>query len=582
MDHISKSSKRRNSKSRARERIEKRKQRREMISSLANESLDKLPAVDLPRSSSKFAPVIDIILDAWWHFRRDAPTGLIVKGVGGLIIVLLGFFTLMTLFSPNIGPNISTMGIALSGQSVDEATQTLFQYWNDDVSIDLLVNGEVFAQVIPSEIGLTLDASATAQAAKDAGLSGFPFGQEITPIITAEYSDIQTYMLSIANAIYIPAYEAGYEWRDGTLVSVTGQGSRELDVVQSVQRIVDDPETIVQAGSVEVVTTSTPPRVIEADPYYDEAVAFVTSDFVIEGYDPFRDENQLWATTRQEMARWLVVTENGLQVREDSLDSFVNQVNSQLDVENWTRYLDPQETYDAINNAFVNGTDIADVRIRYADSTYTLRDGDWGFRLSRRLGLPFFNIQNVNPGINWEEVYPGERIAVPSRDLVIPLDPVENRRIVVDLDRRYLVAFENDEIVFDWPISVGRTDAPTNPGVYQILSQVDVASGSSFALCNDNAECGQWEMDHFMGIYEVGVGLTNGFHGTVRLPNGNTLTQGSAQLASTFGCVMSDSHQAEMLYNWAETGIVVEMISSDFPPESETGQRALEFIQNRA
>ena len=211
-----------------------------------------------------------------------------------------------------------------------------------------------------------------------------------------------------------------------------------------------------------------------------------------------------------------------------------------------------------------------------------MQDGDWGLRLSRRLGLPFFNIQNANPGTDWDQVFVGQNIAVPSRDLVIPLDPIEDRRIIVDLDRRYLVAFENDEIVFDWPISVGMPDAPTNPGVYQILSQFDVAFGSSFSLCNEDSECGQWEMDYFMGIYEVGIGLTNGFHGAVRLPNGAYLNGGSSQLATTFGCVMSDNAQAELIYNWAETGIVVEMIDSDFPPESELGQRAVEFIEGRA
>ena len=41
---------------------------------------------------------------------------------------------------------------------------------------------------------------------------------------------------------------------------------------------------------------------------------------------------------------------------------------------------------------------------------------------------------------------------------------------------------------------------------------------------------------------------------------------------------MSDDEQAEQLYEWAETGIVVELIAADFPPESELGRQALNFI----
>jgi hypothetical protein len=38
----------------------------------------------------------------------------------------------------------------------------------------------------------------------------------------------------------------------------------------------------------------------------------------------------------------------------------------------------------------------------------------------------------------------------------------------------------------------------------------------------------------------------------------------------TFGCVMSEKSQAEQLYRWAEQGTVVEIISSEFAPVSQT------------
>jgi hypothetical protein len=76
-------------------------------------------------------------------------------------------------------------------------------------------------------------------------------------------------------------------------------------------------------------------------------------------------------------------------------------------------------------------------------------------------------------------------------------------------------------------------------------------------------------MSWFMGIYEVAPGLINGFHGMVRLPNGGILNEGAVGRPGTFGCVMSVDTDAQRLYEWAEVGTVVEIISDEFPPMSD-------------
>mgnify|MGYP001251354731 FL=1 len=136
-----------------------------------------------------------------------------------------------------------------------------------------------------------------------------------------------------------------------------------------------------------------------------------------------------------------------------------------------------------------------------------------------------------------------------------------------------MVAYENGEPVFSWAISSGISTAPTYPGVFQILNHDEVALGSSYTLCSA-AGCGQWQMYWFMGIYEVTPGLVNGFHGAVLLPNGTYLGGGSVGSPYTFGCVMSTNDNAELLYNWADEGTVVEIISSEFAPRSDLARRA--------
>ena len=65
-------------------------------------------------------------------------------------------------------------------------------------------------------------------------------------------------------------------------------------------------------------------------------------------------------------------------------------------------------------------------------------------------------------------------------------------------------------------------------------------------------------------------GLVNGFHGAVILPDGTYLNGNRVGTPYTFGCVMSENSQAEQLYRWAEQGTVVEIISSEFAPVSQT------------
>ena len=149
------------------------------------------------------------------------------------------------------------------------------------------------------------------------------------------------------------------------------------------------------------------------------------------------------------------------------------------------------------------------------------------------------------------------------------------KRIIVNLDTQMLVAYDNGEEIFRWYISSGVSNAPTSPGVYQILNHDERAYGSSNTLCDSaGIVCGQWEMNWFMGIYEVIPGLVNGFHGAVLLPNGNYLGGGNVGAPYTFGCVMSSDENARMLYEWADVGTIVEIISWEFPPQSDLGRLA--------
>ncbi len=568
---------RENRRGRARDRQMARKKRRDAVSSIKDTSLERLSNVSMPEGTSEILGKIRILIgDTLWYLFNRTPflkIGGAVLGIG-FLIYLASF-----VFSGKIFPNVWTMGIGLGDLTIDEAESQLLSVWHEEMQIQLMVDGEEVASVAPSDLGLQLDATATAEQARGVGLSGIPLGVSIDPVVNLDYSTAQNYLLNMTEAVYVPPYEAGYAWENDQLVSLDGRAGRQLDVSLSMERLVQDPIGIASKQRFDLFTTALLPSIVDASPYLDDAYAFLDNDLELIGYDPFSNASQPWFVSREEVAGWLSAGVNGLTIRENVFGDYIDSINASLSLGEAPRYIDEATAFATIQNAIRNNQASAQLRIRYRPREYEVVGSDTGFSIGRKTGIPFGLIDAMNPGLDWTALSVGQTITLPSRDELIPETPVQNKRIIVDLSRQWLIAFENDEVVFSWGISSGRESAPTYPGIFQILSQVDTAFGGSFALCDSaGLDCGQWQMSWFMGVYEVTPGLMNGFHGAVLLPNGAYLGGGGVNHPSTFGCVMSENGNAQQLYQWAEIGTMVEIISDEFPPESDLARRAVEIM----
>ena len=560
----------RNRNNRARQRQEDRSRRREMVSLPDQEAPVAARRPSLPSLGERWLQVKDF----FWYLRNHTP---VLQVGAGLVAILVMLFALATVFSPVVGYNVWALNTSISGMNLDEAATALNKTWDERLKINLVLNGETLREVSPSELGLTLDAGAMAQQAMDIRWLGFPMGYDIPPLVKADFGVGQSYLLGLVDTVYIPSYDAGFAYQNDQLVAMAGTPSRELDMMLVLENLMSNPNNIIKTKRLDLLTSSTPPKSVDGSPYLSDASTFINQNFRLIGYNPFDDTSTPWTSTKEEIAKWLAVGPNGLIVREAAFKQFLDALNGQYRASGDGRYLDTKEAIAQMQTALDTLSDRAYLRVRYSPGTLDLESGDWGQRIARRLGLPFGLISEVNQNLNWDLLEIGQTINLPTRDLVIPETPVPNKRIIVDLERRYLVAYENGEVKFSWMVSIGRFDAPTIPGVFQILSHTEKAYGSGFSLCGDSG-CSQWVMDWFMGIYEISPGLMNGFHGAVLLPNGAYLDDGNIGNESTFGCVMGNNEQAKQLFDWAELGTIVEVISSEFPPQSELGREAMNYI----
>jgi len=532
----------------------------------------RLPRVQLDGVGRFIGEIRDFV----WHLVNRSP---FLKLLPLVIVAVLAIMVFVNSFTGQIGPNVWALNTNLGGASLEEAQARLESAWAENIQILVRLDDETVETVRPAEIGLTLDAAAVVARAQEVGFAGFPFGVEVEPVLSLDEATAQTYLLTLVDPVYVPPYEAGFAWEGDQLVGVPGSPSRELDVLTTLSQLKQNPLRILERGALDLITTATPPNTADPTPYIDAAYQFLTRGFTLTGYDPFVDQIQQWTTSQEQMTRWLAAGPTGLRLREDIFRDFILAINGQLDEGEDPRYLMMDETMQTVQTAVLNNEPEAMVRIRYLPTEYAVRYGDRGFGIARAHGMPFQLIEQANPDRDLNIINDGDVITIPSRDLVMPQQVITDKRIVVDLERRWLVAYENGEVIYNWEISVGLPGAPTSPGIFQVLSKVDIATGSSADLCNqDSGVCGQWRMEYFMGIYEVATNLTNGFHGTVYLPNGGILGDGAIGRANTYGCVMSSPEQARLLYEWAEIGTVVEVVSADFPPQSELGAQAITFI----
>jgi lipoprotein-anchoring transpeptidase ErfK/SrfK len=574
MDDYSRQERRRGS-NRARERQMARKRRRDSLTKIVDQSTPRIRDKKPPMSSS-IETVRLLLRDFIWLLVGRA---LVLKLMLGLLVVFGVLFVGSYMLSGRIFPNVYVMGMDVGDMTVEEASDALATMWQEDVMITLTMGGQIMNSVMPSDLGLSIDTQQIAQSAKAVGMSGIPFGTSVTPIASVDYAMAQTYLLDMTEQIYEPPFEAGYEWREGELVAVPGRAGKQLDISLTLERLQQDPAGIVQSRRLDLMTIDLLPTVMDAAPFLDEAYAFLTSDIKLEGFDPYSHETIEWAIDTETAATWLASGENGLTVREDVYIDYIQMINNGLVNSESPRYLDEQHSLEKLQESLRTSDPNVLLRVRYLPQPYEIEQRDNGFLIGRKNGIPFQLISEANPAVEWNQLSIGQQIQIPSRDALIPEDPIANKRIVVDLESQWLIAFENEEIVFSWGISSGRETAPTYPGVFQILTHEDTAYGSSYTLCGEGGtDCGQWEMYWFMGVYEVVPGLMNGFHGAVLLPNGGYLGGGGVYSPSTFGCVMSLNANAQNLYEWAEIGTIVEIIDKDFQPESELGRKALEFI----
>ncbi len=501
-------------------------------------------------------------------FNRYTPRAVIAGGLIGMaafgLLILLtglsvyGYYQVYEL----IAPGVYVGDVALGGKTTAEAAEELNRVWNIDQGL-IVTDGERTWYADPADFGLSIDAAATAQRALNVAhgqgaiaemsqmLDTTLNGQAVAPVVALNEETARAGLESFSSTINLPAEDASLRIEGQEVIAVPGQPGYSLDVDATLAVLTADPGAALADGYLPLVLVPIAPRITDASAAIAEAERLLAHPLDILAYDPITDKYVQLSAMPDVIATWLGVesTEDGptVVVDENRLSAYLDEINGTLGE---GRYVDSAESAGILLEALQNAVS-ANLIVSHAPTSYTVQSGDTLTSISWDVGMPYWRIVDENPGLNADATLnPGQVLTIPSKDDLLPLPVVIGKRIKVSISEQHLWGYENGTQVFDYVISTGIDRSPTQPGIFQVQTH------------DPNAYASLWDltMPNFLGIYESWPGFMNGFHGLPTLSSGQILWANILGSPASYGCIILDLDDAEALYNWAEDGVVVEIV----------------------
>jgi len=500
--------------------------------------------------------------------KRRTPLYVIVLGT-----VFLGFLILMIVITAGalglygyyqiterIVPGVQVFDLQLDGMTPTQAAIALHKYWNLEREITVSDGIHTLA-VHPSNLGISFDSIQTAQAAYQVGhsgeilsdlkqiLSSHQNGWQITPVVTFDEGAARAGLELLAAQISQAPKDATIRLQGSDLVAISGELGYTINLEETLSELGANPYSIMINGSAQIFLKPIPPRIDDVSAAMEEARELLEATVSIHGYNPITNEHLEWIVAREDISKWLTVIpgEGGPQVAlDDSLVSnYLLDLSESIGPERWIE----ADQYGAQLAASVRDKKPVSVRIKYNPTIYLVKPGDTLLKIGWNLGIPFWMILQANPGLDPDRVIAGSELVIPSKDDLLPLPIVSNKRIVMSISKQRLMVYEDGKQIKKYLMSTGIDRSPTQPGIFQVQTH------------KRNAYASVWDlyMPNFLGIYESWPGFMNGIHGLPTLSSGTRLWANILGQPASYGCIILDLDNAKWLYNWAEEGVVVEI-----------------------
>jgi lipoprotein-anchoring transpeptidase ErfK/SrfK len=497
--------------------------------------------------------------------RRYLPTAFIIVLL--LALGAIGLFAAQTIYKAvaapyetSIYPNVYVLDVNLGGLTPGEASEYLTETFNYyDAGLLTLSDGERTWTVPWTEAGLHLDVDATVQAAFAVGRPDQDLGvllnmwrgrHEIAPVFILDPVVARGVLEELAPKVFISPTDATLHLEEGQLIAVPGQPGRALDVDATLDKIVIAVAHLGPDNQFALTFESIPPQLADTKPAQAQFEEMLERQVHLSTYDWLADETFTWTLEREAVITWLRVeqTDDGsgpsVRVAEESVRATLADLAMELGGGRGFRL---EEATEQVLHVFQAGGGTAELGLTHPPRAYVVQPGDDLTIIAARVGVPPGLIVEANPDLDLDWLHAGQQLTIPSRGVLIPYAPVPGKRIIISIAEQRMRVYEDDQQLYDWPVSTGIASSPTFTGEFQVLSK------------EENAYASQWDlwMPHFIAVYRVGGDVYNGIHALPILANGRRLWEGALGSPASYGCIILGIQEAQALYNWAEIGVLV-------------------------
>lgn len=497
--------------------------------------------------------------------RRTVDTATLIASIGALFVLIpFGLLSLLIIsfqvFQLNL-PGVYILDQAVGLTSLDETTALVQETWNKDRLINLIDpnNPAMHFIVSPADLGLWVDPDATAQGAYNIGRDSAPFSglisaasgyqQIILPVLYLNEEIARQTLTEISQQVEIKPVNARLAYQNGDWVVEPSSDGLILDIDTVLEGLSSHTTKVLLTGSIDLHTRPVSPEITDLSLVLSEIETVVAENLHISAYDPITDEHLTLYIPQEIKREWVTVDPETnivqLTYREDDIQKLVETWQNEL---GQGRTFIMPENFDPLINAWDQRQPYLAI-IQHPATVYEVSRGESLWSISLKLGIPLWHILEANEGLTTSNLEFGMSITIPSKNDLLPLPVIPEKRIVIDISTQRMTVYENGQVRSTHIISTGVEDSPTMAGVFQIQSH------------SLNAYASNWDlyMPHFMGIYEAWPGFMNGIHGLPTLSNGQRLWAGNLGRPVSYGCIILGLAEAEALYDWAEPGVVVEI-----------------------
>jgi hypothetical protein len=479
------------------------------------------------------------------------------------LVVIVGYFGYFQL-SSRILPRVQVGDTKLGGKQIYDAAVHLNKSWNMErnIVVGAVVAGEIQTwELSPQELGLSVDPIITAQHAMDVGhgqdllaefdqfIKSLFRGWQVDPVVIYDPEAAQAGLEALAPQASLPPRNATFYLDGDILVAVPSEPGTTIDIEKTTALLFADPAGVLTDGYLLLEMKTVQPDITDVSAAMAEAQQLVDTQVSISAYDPISDEHFNWQVPQETVRTW-VTLENNQGTAQASIDEelVLTYLHSLSDTLGDQRYLATSEQSDQLATAVETGQPIF-LSVKHEAVPYVIQPGDTLLKLSWQLGIPFWKILEANPDLDANNLPAGQEITIPSKDELLPLQVIPNKRIVISISQQHLWVYQDGTLLAEYVISTGVDRSPTQPGVFQVQTH------------EPNAYASVWDlhMPNFLGIYEAWPGFMNGLHGLPTLSSGQQLWRDVLGRPASYGCIILDIPASEFLYTWAEDGVVVEI-----------------------